>query len=153
MKEISRLLLIASVGLLGLQSHLRAEDLPADRGFSFESEDNPKFDESADSKWLRSPFRWRSSNGPSAFRQLGTSTRRLVSRTREWFRFGRNSDATEADEESGFLGWNRERFPLASQEAESEATSWPLFGSLFRRSEPTQFESPHNWISLDRPQP
>ena len=153
MKEISRLLLIASVGLLGLQSHLRAEDSPADRGYSFASEDDPKFDASAERKWLRSPFRWRSSNGPSAFRQIGTSTRRFVSRTREWFSFGRNTGATEADEESGFLGWNRERFPLASQEAESEATSWRLFGSLFSRREPTQFEAPHKWIALDRPQP
>ncbi len=153
MENTSRLLLIASVVLLGLQSHLRAEDWPADRGFSFESEDDLDFDESAEPNWLRSPFRWRSSNRPSAFRQLGTSTRRFFSRTREWFSFARNSDATEADEESSFLGLNRKRFPLAPQDAESEATSWRLFGPLFRRREPSQFESPHNWISLDRPQP
>ena len=153
MYAISRLLLIALVALLGLASDTHADDWSADSGFSIKSQDDLDVDEGAGGKWFHSPFPWRASNRPSPLRQLGTSTKRFFARTRDWFSFAPKSDAIESDEGPGFPGWNRAGTGFGSEESEPEAASGGLFGSLFRRREPTKLELPHKWIALDRPEP
>lgn len=151
MKKTPMLLLIALVALLALGRETRADDWTAGPGFSFKTDKAMDFDEPAGEKWLRWPFRSRSSNRPSALQQLGTGTKRFFARTREWISFAPKSNTAEADAQQGFPSWNRERFPLDTRELEPEETSGGFFRSLFRRSEPAPLRSPHSWIAQERP--